>query len=452
MPQLWYCNILKIARGTTLSTVAFAAILLCTACDLLPQRTAGDTGDEASATPDVVEVVNVTGISRLRDVGEPIDGRYLVQLMKFTRDEPVEDVLQRLNERYNVEADMVFRNVFYGFAASMTQEQAEAVAADGDVVYVEQDSYFSVAETDAVNGKSEGVPWGLNQLAGESGRYAPAYNGTGVNIYILSTGVNAQNKEIQTRVGRGVNVGYASPWLAGLLGESQPGLLMRLLGRETQVAKPESTGDCHGHGTRMATIAAGSSLGAAPMANIRPVKVLGCDGKGAASGVLQALEWLYSRYQRPAVMLMPFSGGKSKVVDAGVRNLLHKDVLTIAAAGDSGKDACEVSPAGVRPLLTVGGYSEFGSLSKQTNTGSCVDLILPGTSIDSSNHKNIRQLTSGSSAAAAYTAGIAAQFRETHGREAKLTVLRRLNEQVASVVLDIEGKPTAVNTLLVPLR
>ncbi len=453
MQQALRSNKRIFGRPVRFSAALMMTALLVAGCDLMP----GTGQDEAAASEgvqhlDVSEFENVTGISRLRDVQNPIKGRYMVQLLLRTQAEPLDDVLGRLNSLYELDIDMVFRNVFYGFAAAMSRDQAEAIAADPDVLYVEQDSYVSAAETELVDGASDGLPWGLDRLGGGLGKYAPAYGGTGVNLYVLSTGVNADATQLNARVGRGINVGYASPWLAGILGTQQPAALLQLLGRKPKAAEKEQTDDCHGHGTRMASIAAGSSLGSAPTANVRPVKILGCDGRGATSGVVQAFEWLYSRYQRPAVLLLPFSGSKSRILDASLRSLLQKDMLAIVADGDSGSDACDVSPSGVRSVLTVAGYGRGEQRPATASGGDCIDLFLPSEAIDSVNAQGARQLTSGSGAAAAYAAGVAAQLREAYVLEDKLSLYRRLASQTVDIQLQIGGESIVAKTLKVPQR
>jgi subtilisin family serine protease len=44
--------------------------------------------------------------------------------------------------------------------------------------------------------------------------------------------------------------------------------------------------DQHGHGTHVAAIAAGSTYGVAPKANIIAVRVLGKNGEGPVSGIV----------------------------------------------------------------------------------------------------------------------------------------------------------------------
>ena len=80
------------------------------------------------------------------------------------------------------------------------------------------------------------------------------FTGAGVDIYIIDTGVRATHEQLAGRVVAGIDI----PTRNG----------------DAPVNPPSS--DCDGHGTHVAGLAAGSTVGVAPQARIISVRVLDC--------------------------------------------------------------------------------------------------------------------------------------------------------------------------------
>src|SRR6266545_4588368 len=198
---------------------------------------------------------------------------------------------------------------------------------------------------------------------------------------------------------------------------------VELAGRATAAypdagVSPEA-GDCNGHGTWVAALAAGATVGVAPGALVRSVKVLGCEGSGAVSSVLAGIDWLARNRVAPAVALLAASGGPSLALDEAVGRVVAAGTPFVVAAGNSGADACDASPARAPVAITVGAVShaEGGAASPYaalalSNGGRCVDVLAPGEALVSAwnTHAAATQTMSGTSGAAAQVAGEAAIF------------------------------------------
>jgi len=66
---------------------------------------------------------------------------------------------------------------------------------------------------------------------------------------------------------------------------------------------------------------------------------------------------LEAQPRTPLVVLLPFAGAHSRVLNAGCRRMAHRGVVVVAAAGNYKDDACRYSPAS-EPEVWAGGVTE----------------------------------------------------------------------------------------------
>jgi subtilisin family serine protease len=145
------------------------------------------------------------------------------------------------------------------------------------------------------------------------------------------------------------------------------------------------TDDPFGHGTHVASIAAGSGRpsggayeGMAPAAKIVNLRVLGSDGRGTTSGLLAALEWVLQNRALYKIRVVNLSlgaaaadGYQNDPACAAVRRLVDAGVVVVAAAGNNGKDGLgnkiygQIHSPGTEPsAVTVGASNTFGTDSR----------------------------------------------------------------------------------------
>jgi subtilisin family serine protease len=142
------------------------------------------------------------------------------------------------------------------------------------------------------------------------------------------------------------------------------------------------TDDPFGHGTHVASIAAGSGrpsngayAGIAPAAKIVNLRVLNSQGRGTTSGLLAALEWVLQNRVLYKIRVVNLSLGTpaadtyrhDPACDA-VRRLVAAGVVVVAAAGNDGKSASGQklygavhSPGHEPAAVTVGASNSFGT-------------------------------------------------------------------------------------------
>jgi hypothetical protein len=263
--------------------------------------------------------------------------------------------------------------------------------------------------------------WGLNRvdqpdLPLSSGyAFSESFDGSNQSVYVLDTGINEHHDEFVT---------WCSPM-------QQSGRRSRLGG---DFVNEPNTGDGHGHGTHCAGTAAGGSYGIARGASVIGVKVLGADGSGPTSAVLEGLAWATrDSAGKSAVISLSLGSASSAALDSAVRAAANAGMVIVAAAGNSAKDACKYSPARVggrartTGVITVGATDREDTRAWFSNYGKCVDIFAPGVAIYSAwtGTNSATRYISGTSQATPHVAGTMAVLLQKHAgnRGAALTEL-----------------------------
>jgi subtilisin family serine protease len=286
----------------------------------------------------------------------------------------------------------VYAYALSGFAAEMTEEEAIALSQDPDVRFVEEDSIVEAFATQT------NPPWGLDRIDQRdrplSGTYSYTRTGSGVNVYVIDTGIRRTHTQFGGRAFAGFD------------------------------AFGGTTNDCNGHGTHVAGTVGGSTYGVAKSVRLYAVRVLNCSGSGTNSGVIAGVDWVTRNRVRPAVANMSLGGGASSALDTAVRNSITAGVTYAVAAGNSNANAGNYSPARVGEAITVGSSTSSDSRSSFSNYGSVVDIFAPGSSIRSAWYTSdtATATLSGTSMASPHVAGVAARYLQGNTGASPATV------------------------------
>ncbi|WP_425276487.1 S8 family peptidase [Streptomyces swartbergensis] len=244
--------------------------------------------------------------------------------------------------------------------------------------------------------------------------WAAGYDGKGVKIAVLDTGVDATHPDLKGQV----------------------------IGAKNFTTSPDTT-DKVGHGTHVASIAAGTGAksggkykGVAPGAKIINGKVLDDGGFGSDSEVLAGIEWAAA--EGADVVNMSLGGGDTPAIDpleAAVNKLSEeKGILFAIAAGNEGDfgDQTIGSPGSAAAALTVGAVDDKDVLASFSSRGPGMDGALkpdvtaPGVDITAASapgnqiaaevgEKPAGYMTiSGTSMATPHVAGAAALLKQQH--------------------------------------
>ncbi|MFK0114634.1 S8 family peptidase [Streptomyces sp. NPDC090994] len=240
------------------------------------------------------------------------------------------------------------------------------------------------------------------------------YDGKGVKIAVLDTGVDATHPDLKDQVVAAKNF----------------------------TAAADAT-DKFGHGTHVASIAAGTGAkgggtykGVAPGAQLLNGKVLDDNGYGDDSGILAGMEW--AAEQGADIVNLSLGGGDTPDIDpleAQVNKLsAEKGILFAIAAGNDGEfgDQTIGSPGSAAAALTVGAVDDKDALASFSSTGPGLDgqlkpdVTAPGVDITAASAAGslIAQeegespegyvTISGTSMATPHVAGAAAILKQQH--------------------------------------
>jgi subtilisin family serine protease len=244
--------------------------------------------------------------------------------------------------------------------------------------------------------------------------WAAGYDGKGVKIAVLDTGVDATHPDLKGQV----------------------------IGAKNFTTSPD-TSDKVGHGTHVSSIAAGTGAksggkykGVAPGAKILNGKVLDDGGFGSDSEVLAGIEWAAA--EGADVVNMSLGGGDTPAIDpleAAVNKLSEeKGILFAIAAGNEGDFGEQTigSPGSAAAALTVGAVDDKDVLADFSSRGPGLDGALkpdvtaPGVDITAASapgnqiaaevgEKPAGYMTiSGTSMATPHVAGAAALLKQQH--------------------------------------
>jgi hypothetical protein len=279
--------------------------------------------------------------------------------------------------------------------------------------------------------------------------YDPAYDGRGVDIYILDTGIDTTHVEFADN-GSGRTVANIKTYYSPFDNNAE-------------------NNDGEGHGTHIAAIAGGNTVGVAKGANLYGIKVMSNAyyGDGWSKYIIDALDTVLARHTSTpgarSVVSLSYSGlcadtyCKNDIELDAVATLVAAGVVVTVAAGDDFWNACQMNPSGAVGAITVASSEITDSASKTSNFGECVDVYAPGYDIPSAESSSTSTPTgctdcytskSGTSMATPFVAGVAAQLLQKNATATPRDVLRAMQCDAVESTLTLDPYDTLSKNLL----
>jgi hypothetical protein len=259
--------------------------------------------------------------------------------------------ITRLAEQYGLQ---IVKRLEMGAALSGTSVQLDLTAHDPVVSALVEDEV--VVGTMATTTQSTGA----NLLWPGGGGDFGGFVGSGIGVAVLDSGVSL-HPDVAHRVSLRLN--FATD------------------------AAPSDVEDVYGHGTHVASIIAGSGAGSlgpdgssyvgmAPGAELVSLRVLGPDGTGFVSDVVQAIEWAIRHQAQYKLRVLNLSLGHFSTTSyrhdplaQSVERAVRSGLVVVASAGNLGKDeqgnviaGGVVSPGYTPGALTVAALNTRGTV------------------------------------------------------------------------------------------
>jgi hypothetical protein len=245
--------------------------------------------------------------------------------------------------------------------------------------------------------------------------WAAGYDGTGTRIAVLDSGIDTTHPDLAGKVVA-----------------------------EHNFSESPTTDDLFGHGTHVASIAAGTGAksggtykGVAPGAGLLDGKVLNDTGQGAMSGIIAGMEWAAA--EKADVVNLSLGAYDSPELDpmeeAVDKLSAESGTLFVVAAGNDGEQGADTisTPGSADAALTVGAVDKQDVLAPFSSTGPRAgddaikpDLTAPGVDIGAASAHDSYMASvapsvadgyislSGTSMATPHVAGAAALLAEQH--------------------------------------
>lgn len=340
--------------------------------------------------------------SKILRAAEPVPGEYIVAFREHVLAAQVPGIAREMADKHGGKVLATFSAV-PGFGIAVSESEAERLVQDPRVAFVEENAYghlsYNVEYYSSVDDR-----WHLNRIDQrlsiyENGLYAYGwtYDGSGVDVYVLDSGIM---RDIYDPA-----VGYVRPHDEFRAGQVLDGTDYSGSDGFTATTPCGGTGHYYagGHGTGVASVIAGRTVGVARGATLIPVKVGYCNTTISsepefnltAISVLYGVDWAIKyrnneRGGRPSILNLSLfftatspthpdcapDGNCIPYLEQILRTALDEGFIVVTSANNQNTDRCdEQSPARYSFGTSYCPYSDcaitVGGTNKNDNRFTC---------------------------------------------------------------------------------
>lgn len=330
-----------------------------------------------------------------------------------------------------------------GFTTTVNAKQYEALQKNKNihVEKVEKVEIQAKAPIKATAVPSNQLPWGIKAIYNDSSLTASS-GGDGIKVAVLDTGVEKTHVDLAQNVEQCKDFTQSSTYVNG------------------------TCADRNGHGTHVAgtVLANGGSdglgvYGVASEAELWAYKVLGNNGSGYSDDIAAAIRHAADESTRTGskviISMSLGSSGKDSLIASAVDYAYGKNVLVVAAAGNSGPNSNTigypgalvnaVAVAALENVQSNGTYrvADFSSRGNPATAGDYiiqerdVEVSAPGAAIESTWINGRYNTISGTSMATPHISGLAAKIWSSNKSLSNLQLRAELQNRAK--VYDIKG-------------
>jgi Subtilisin-like serine proteases len=313
--------------------------------------------------------------------GLPVADRYIISLPAEDNPGSGRTTATKLLAKHNLDDSRIinhFQGRFSSFVLSINSEEADRLARDPGVQFVEPDRIVSMCACFTVVEPSL-ITWNVDKVG-----YG---NGEGKTAWLLDTGIDLTHPDLNIDVVRSQSFVTDSP----------------------------SPQDENGHGTHVAGIVGAlnnriGTLGVASGAKLVGIRVLDKDGNGYVSYVLDALAYVHKHARAGEVVNISLSvDDMSDILDKEIESIAAKGIYVTIAAGNESDLARKYSPGRTngKNIFTVSAVDSLNQFASFSNYGNdVIDYAAPGVNVMSTYIDGKYAIMSGTSMASPHVAGL----------------------------------------------
>jgi len=254
----------------------------------------------------------------------------------------------------------------------------------------ENPNIIQVEEDQLIDFHAQTIDWGASHIMAPNA-WKSSITGKGIKISVIDTGIEKNHQDLN--IAGGVSfVSYTSDFQ-----------------------------DDNGHGTHVAGIIGAKNnnlgtLGIAPDSSLYAVKALDSEGEGYLSDIIAGIDWSINN-RIDIINLSVGSENPSLSLKLAVDRAYSKGILVVASAGNSGGSMNVDTinyPAKYDSVIAVGAVDQSNRIAKFSSTGSSLEVVAPGTGINSTYLNNTFAKISGTSMSAPIVSGLLALYKEMY--------------------------------------